>query len=170
MIAAAMVSDINLGMSLRLIWFLIGGMLVIIPFFIRRLISCKWLQMQRFGRFLKPFAPAGKSSLNEFLLSLGIWITIASMFFCVVQAIHLIISFGGIWLLLTIQLPLQMIPIQGLANTGNHEAGWIATLSLLGISVPEAAEFAVTSHIIVLCYVLFLGTVPLFLKPKKQPD
>jgi uncharacterized membrane protein YbhN (UPF0104 family) len=170
MIAAAMVSGINIRMSLRLIWVLIGGVLVITPFFIHHLIRCNWLQTQRFGRYLKPFTEGGKFSLNEFLLSLGIWASIASVFFCVATAIHLPISFGGVLLLLTIQLPLQLIPIQGLANTGNHEAGWIATLSLLGIPVAIAAEFAVTSHIIILCYVLCLGTVPLFIKPRKQPE
>jgi hypothetical protein len=167
---AAMLSDINLGMSLRLIWILIGGMMAITPFIIRRLMTGNWLQTKRFGHLLKPFAEAGRFSIYELLISLWIWTAITSVFFCVARAINLPISFGGIWLLLTIQLPLQMLPIQGLANTGNHEGAWIVTLSLLGIPVSTAAEFAFTSHIIILFYVLVLGTVPLFTGSKKQPD
>jgi uncharacterized membrane protein YbhN (UPF0104 family) len=170
MIAAALMSDIRMRISLRVAWILIGCFLFTIPLVVHRVMTCKWMQSQRFGGFLKPFVEVGKFSANEYLLSLGIWTSIASMFFCVAKAVNLHISFGEIWLLLSIQLPLQMIPIQGLANTGNHEAGWIAALSLIGIPVATAAKFAVTSHIIILCYVLLLGIVPLFVNPKNQID
>ena len=157
MLVAASSFDIPLALSFRLIWFIVGCVLVIVPFLLRRLIASKWLQSQRFGGILKPFTQAGGFSIIEFLLSLAIWIAVGSVFFCVVKAINLPIGFGGIWLLISIQLPLQMIPVQGVANTGNHEGGWIAALTLLGIPLSQSAEFAVTSHVIILFYVLALG-------------
>ena len=60
------------------------------------------------------------------------------MFYCIVKAINLPIGLGDIWLIITIQLPLQMIPVQGIANTGNHEGGWIAALVLIGIPFAKA--------------------------------
>jgi uncharacterized membrane protein YbhN (UPF0104 family) len=161
MLSASIGCDIDLGLSLRVLWFGIGVLLVIVPFLLRRLITSNWFQLNRFGRHLKPFLLVGRFSIIELFLSLGIWIAIAGVLFCVVRAIKLPIGFGGVWLLITIQLPLQLIPVQGLANTGNHEGAWIAALSLLGIPLMQAAEFAVTSHVIILFYVLVLGTVPL---------
>jgi hypothetical protein len=52
---------------------------------------------------------------------------------------------------------LQLIPVQGFANAGNHEGGWIAALAILGVPVSEGLEFALTSHAIILLYVLLLG-------------
>ncbi|MFZ2632132.1 MAG: lysylphosphatidylglycerol synthase transmembrane domain-containing protein [Desulfosalsimonadaceae bacterium] len=161
MLAASTISEIDLAISLRLLWFAIGGILLIVPFLLRRMIASHWFQSQRFGRLLKPFAQAGKFNIIECLLSLGIWAAVASVFFCVARAINLPIGFGGILLVISIQLPLQIIPVQGVANTGNHEGGWIAALALLGVPLSQSAEFAVTSHIIILLYVLALGVVSL---------
>jgi uncharacterized membrane protein YbhN (UPF0104 family) len=165
MLVAATLSDISLALPLRLLWFAIGGALAIAPFLLRRLLAGNWFQSQRFGRLLRPFALAGKFRVIDCLLSLGIWTAVASVFFCVVRAINLPIGFSGVLLVITIQLPLQVIPVQGVANTGNHEGGWIAALSLLGIPFSRSAEFAVTSHVIILFYVLVLGVVTLFVRP-----
>ena len=62
---------------------------------------------------------------------------------------------------LNTQLPLQLIPIQGFANSGNHEGGWIAGLALLGIPTSEAVDFSLTSHALLIIYVLALGIVAL---------
>jgi len=161
MLSASIGYDIDLGLSLRLLWFGIGALLVIVPFLLRRLITSHWFQLNRYGQYLKPFLLEGRFSIIELFLSLGIWIAIACVLFCVVNAINLPIGFWGGVLLITIQLPLQMIPIQGFANTGNHEGAWIAALSLLGIPLIQAVEFAVTSHVIILFYVLVLGIIPL---------
>jgi len=167
MLLAATLFDIALDLSLRLLWFAIGGCLVLGPFMLRGLMAGNWIQSKRFGRFLKPFAMAGKFKIRECAMSLGIWIAVAGVFFCVVRAINLPIGFGGILLLISIQLPLQVLPVQGIANTGNHEGGWIAALSLLGVSLSQSVEFAVTSHIIILFYVLALGVFTLVIGPKR---
>lgn len=101
------------------------------------------------------------------MVSLLIWVSISSVLFCVIRAVNLPLGFGAAFILITIQLPLQLIPVQGLANTGNHEGAWIAALSLLGIPLKQAAEFAVTSHVIILFYVLVVGIVTVVTIPAK---
>jgi hypothetical protein len=66
-----------------------------------------------------------------------------------------------VWLLISLQLPLQLIPVQGVANAGNHEGGWVAGLLIVGFSAQQAVEFALTSHVILISYVLVLGLVGL---------
>ena len=56
---------------------------------------------------------------------------------------------------------MQLIPVQGFGNSGNHEGGWVAALVLMGFQPDEALRFALTSHAVVLVYVLILGVVAL---------
>lgn len=168
MITAAIFSKISLPIGFRAIWIVSGGTLLLFPFFARRLVSGKHLNSLRFGRFFKFFSQAGKFRVAESLLSFGIWITIAFVLFCVIRAVNLPLGFGGVLLLISLQLPLQILPVQGFANTGNHEGGWVAVLLLLGIPLGEAAEFAVASHVIILFYVLVLGIYPLVIDPTNK--
>ena len=100
-------------------------------------------------------------SLSEMAVSLGIWAAVAGVFFFVAQSIGLSISLVQVWLLISLQLPLQLIPVQGVANAGNHEGGWVAGLLIVGFSAQQAVEFALTSHVILISYVLVLGLVGL---------
>ena len=87
---------------------------------------------------------------------MSIWAAVGSCFYCTIKAVGLSLGIGEVWLLISINLPLQLIPIQGFANTGNHEAGWVGALALLGISANEGLRFALTSHALLLSYVLAL--------------
>jgi uncharacterized membrane protein YbhN (UPF0104 family) len=98
-------------------------------------------------------------SLSEMAVSLCIWAAVAGVFFFVAQSIGLSISLVQVWLLISLQLPLQLIPVQGVANAGNHEGGWVAGLLIVGFSAQQAVEFALTSHVILISYVLVLGLV-----------
>jgi hypothetical protein len=100
-------------------------------------------------------------SLSEMAVSLGIWAAVAGVFFFIAQSIGLSISLVQVWLLISLQLPLQLIPVQGVANAGNHEGGWVAGLLIVGFSAQQAVEFALTSHVILISYVLVLGLVGL---------
>jgi len=101
------------------------------------------------------------SSINykEILNSLGIWAALGACFYCTARAVGLCIGMWDIWLLISIQLPLQLIPVQGFANTGNHEGGWVAGLALLGIPSSIGIEFALTSHALLFCYILMLALI-----------
>ena len=168
MILAALFSRLTLPGMFSLIWIVSGTGLILFPLIFQNLISKKYFQLFKFKSFFKYFCQAGKFKFPEILLSLGIWISIACVIFCVVRAVNLSIGFGGALLLISLQLPLQLLPIQGFANTGNHEGGWVAALSILGIPIAQAAEFAVASHLIILFYVLSLGIVPLLLASYKK--
>jgi uncharacterized membrane protein YbhN (UPF0104 family) len=172
MLTAATIFDVSLALSLRIIWLAAGCILLVAPFVVRRLIASDWFQIRQFGKYLKFFAISGGFRFVEVIISLWIWMAVAGMFYCIVKAINLPIGLGDIWLIITIQLPLQMIPVQGIANTGNHEGGWIAALVLIGIPFSKAAEFAVISHIVILFYVLALGAVafimPIYTKTMTQ--
>ena len=71
------------------------------------------------------------------------------------------ISPSDIAFLIAIQLLMQLMPIQGFANSGNHESSWAAALMLLGFPADLSLKFALTSHAIILIYVLILGLLAL---------
>ena len=71
--------------------------------------------------------------------------------------------------MVSIQLPLQILPVQGIAQAGNHEGGWVAGLALLGIPPAEGLNFALTSHALILVNILALGPVALLARKKTAP-
>ncbi len=89
--------------------------------------------------------------------SLAIWFAVGACFYCTVKAVGLGLSIGEVWVLVSIQLPLQLIPLQGFANAGNHEVGWVIALALFGISYSDSLKFAITSHALLMGYVIALG-------------
>jgi uncharacterized membrane protein YbhN (UPF0104 family) len=102
--------------------------------------------------------------IQGMILSFGIWACVGACFYCTAQAIGLPLKFMEVWLLISIQLPLQMIPLQGVANAGNHEGGWVAGLALLGIPAEQGLSFALLSHALLLIYVLTLGPLAYLIK------
>lgn len=110
----------------------------------------------------------GYPKLLELLLSFFIWLLTGSTLYCVAKALSLPLSFEAVWLIIALQLPLQLLPVQGLANAGNHELGWIGALSLLGISTQSAVNYALSSHIILILYVIILGGVSASLPPYRK--
>jgi len=97
----------------------------------------------------------------ELIMSIGVWSALGTCFYCIAHAVGLSIEFGVIWLVIVVQLPLQLIPIQGIANSGNHEGGWVAALMLVGVGADAAVEFALASHAVLLLYVLIIGCLAL---------
>ena len=105
---------------------------------------------------------------REVLVSLFLWFWTGCTIFCVIQSLSIPLDFMDVWFLAAIQLPLQLFPLQGLANAGNHEAGWLAALSLLGITPAEGLPLSMASHVILICYVAVLGSLALML-PSPYP-
>jgi hypothetical protein len=105
----------------------------------------------------------------EILQSLAIWLTIGGFLFCATRAVGLELKIGEAWFLVSIQLPLQILPVQGIAQAGNHEGGWVAGLALLGIPPAEGLNFALTSHALILVNILALGPVALLARKKTAP-
>lgn len=95
----------------------------------------------------------------EFYLTLLIWTSLFLSQFCMIRSIGLDLSVSEVLFILTIQFPMQLIPIQGFANSGNHEGGWVAALVLMGFSASDAMAKALASHCVLIVYVLGLGLV-----------
>lgn len=161
-LGAVILEEVTLPTAIRIVWLLVGIVMLIAPSITYWLaIKGRLSPYPFFKKMVGLFDPERFRPL-ELLVSLGIWAAVAGVFFCVAQAIGLPIRFVQVWLLITLQLPLQLVPIQGIANAGNHEAGWVAGLVLVGFSTSQAMAFALTSHAILLLYVIALGPVALF--------
>ena len=111
-------------------------------------------------------AVAEYSTFNktEILLSVTIWIASAATLWSIAAAMHLSLSMDELLFLVAIQLVMQLFPVQGFANSGNHESGWIAAMMLMGFPADISLQFALASHAIVLVFVLFLGFMALVLR------
>ncbi len=111
-------------------------------------------------KFLEKFSSVNKGGLppaSALLSSVAVWAMVGMGFYAAARAAGLNLELGEAWFVVTVQLPLQLMPIQGIANSGNHEAGWMAALSLLGYSAGSALDFALVTHALLTVYVLALG-------------
>ena len=160
-ILAALMADVELTWATRLVWFAMGVLMTFAPIVLRLLSTAVNMSHHRWLRGMSRFVIRDTVNPFEIATSLAIWLTIACCFYFAARAIDLPLSPTQVWLLVTLQLPLQMIPIQGFANAGNHEGGWVAGLVLLGVPASAAIEIALTSHAILLAYVLVLGPAAL---------
>lgn len=146
---------------------LITAILLGAPIFIRQIIlKSRRIKKVWFKLFAKDVVQH-PMSLRDSSLSMLIWFWTGCTLFSATQAISIPIDFLDIWFLVAIQLPLQLLPIQGIANSGNHEIGWVTGLVLLGNTAEEGLKFALASHSILILYVITLGAIG-FLLPKKR--
>ena len=151
----------------QFIWFL-AGMLMTSSFFIySKLGAGGSLLLKRFFSFGDPYNEMFNFKFNEFFYSFLIWLSVFSSQYCMIQSIGLDLSFSEVVFLSTIQFPLQLLPIQGVANSGNHEGAWVTALVLMGFKADSALSFALASHGVLIVYVLLLGIVALFTGNKK---
>jgi hypothetical protein len=164
LIASSLV-DIALPTALRKAWIIAGLGLIGLPLGIRLVAGITNRSANRILQQLASWGAIGALGKTELVISFGIWAAVGACFYCTTRSINLPLGFSGIWLLITIQLPLQLIPLQGIANAGNHEGGWVTALALLGVPTTEALNYALLSHALLLLYVLSLGPVALFLRP-----
>jgi len=146
---------------LRTAMFGIGVLMLAAPLLLSRLLLKVSPRSGRIQGFAYRLGQVGALRLVEVAESIGIWSALGACIFCIARAMGLSLDGGGVILLIGIQMPLQFLPVQGVANTGNHEGGWIAGLTLLGYSASAALNWALTSHLIFLLYVLAIGPITL---------
>lgn len=160
-IIVALLTDISLPTAIRVGWLMVGGGMLVAPAVIKRLAVAGSVTRISFVKKLSGLMDLEPMNAREWLISLMIWFAVAGVIFCAAQAVGLDIDLKNVWLLITLQLPLQLIPVQGIANAGNHEGGWVAGLMMLGFSAQQSLEFALISHFILIFYVLVLGPIGL---------
>lgn len=167
MICAAVLTRVPISSMLRLGWMGVGFAMTISPVIISWLISSGARKTSSsFRKFVLQFQTVSSINRYEVILSLGIWMAIGGCLFCAARAVGLPLGPGDAVFLISVQFPLQLIPIQGFANAGNHEAGWITALSILGIPASSGLVFALASHALVFLYVMSLGGFSLFIRQR----
>jgi uncharacterized protein (TIRG00374 family) len=91
------------------------------------------------------------------LLTIFIWLSVYTNFYFLILAMGFRLSYLHVVIVSIIMVPLTLLPLQGLANLGTHELGWVVGLTLVGYKLDEALLIAVGSHFILLIFVLVLG-------------
>lgn len=121
----------------------------------------KQIGMDRQSHFQKnnklKFSRSLKNSSDTICVTVAIWVFMYAGQLCVVRAMGLDLTLSEILFISAIQFPLQLMPVQGLANTGNHEGGWVTAMALMEFSTAQGLEYALVSHGILIVYVGFLG-------------
>ncbi len=98
-----------------------------------------------------------REHMRLLLLTLAIWLCIYTNFYLIVLSIGYQLNYFQIIVISIIMIPLTLLPFQGFANLGTHEIGWVAAFSIFGQPENIALNTAISSHIILLFFVLLLG-------------
>lgn len=94
-----------------------------------------------------------------FGLTVAIWLCVYAYVYLVITSFGTSITLLGAVLVVLFMVPTRLFPIQGVGNFGSHEVGWSAALLLLGLSHERALAVALSSHIVILVYILVLVVV-----------
>lgn len=153
--------------NLNTVFVFMGVAMVLMPFGLLYLLKHTDKYKVSFVRRYINDQALSASSVNEVLMSVNIWFWTGCTFFCVIKAVGISLKLVDAWLMAAIQLPLQLLPIQGLANSGNHEVGWVAGLTLFGFDRDVAFSASIASHLLLMGYVLALGVAGVIVQYKK---
>lgn len=98
-----------------------------------------------------------KAHFRLLLITLAIWVCVYTNYYLIVIGMGYKITYFQIVVVSIIMIPMTILPIQGFANFGTHEIGWVVAFSLFGQPRDVALSIAFSSHIILLFSVLLLG-------------
>jgi uncharacterized membrane protein YbhN (UPF0104 family) len=96
------------------------------------------------------------------VITVGIWFCVYSNFYFAAQSMGLPISFYHIAIISIVMIPLTLLPLQGFANIGTHEVGWVSVLVAFNYPYETALAIATGSHFILLISVLVSGGAAFF--------
>ena len=91
------------------------------------------------------------------LNTIGILICVNLNFYLITLALGYSFNFFQIIVVSIIMVPVTLFRIQGFANLGAHELGWVTAFTLFGYPYLDALNIAVSSHIVYVFFVLLLG-------------
>lgn len=105
-------------------------------------------------------------TIDERRLYLRLWLVTCAIWGCVLFNYYFITAslgfdptFSQMVVVSLIIVPLTLIPIQGIANVGTHEAAWVAAFTMFGYSLESSLTIAVTSHMVMFAMFVLLGIV-----------
>jgi uncharacterized protein (TIRG00374 family) len=94
---------------------------------------------------------------KTFLTTAAIWLCVYLNFYLIVTALGFETTLSEVALVSILLVPLTLIPVQGLANVGSHEVAWVSIFTLFGHSIDTSLSVAVTTHVVLLVFVMILG-------------
>jgi uncharacterized protein (TIRG00374 family) len=92
-----------------------------------------------------------------FLVTIAIWLCVQINLYFIVRGLGEPLNFLQIVTITIIMVPMTLLPLQGFADLGTHEIGWTVAFALFGFPEATALAIAVSSHIVLLLFVLLLG-------------
>ncbi len=152
------------------------GLLYAYPFADTSASKAKLTAVSRFNQFLRRTAHHLSTSLRPaklprlILLSSGVWFCIALNFHLIAHASGFDSPFFAAFAITLLMIPLSMIPAQGFANLGTHEAAWISVLAGMGLGLDAASRIALLTHLVLFLYVVLLGLMGLALVNLKSAE
>jgi uncharacterized protein (TIRG00374 family) len=91
--------------------------------------------------------------------TIAIWLCVYANFYFIAAGLGHWLELGHVVVLSVLMIPLTLFPVQGVANFGSHEAGWVAAFAIFGYPPEQALAVAIGSHAVLLLEVLLLGFV-----------
>jgi len=115
------------------------------------------------------FKKIGRGKTVEiFLISMGIWLSLYSVNYILVNAMGINLTFCVVLLGSTFLVFTTVLPIQGMGGFGTYESAWTIAFISLGITKQVAITSGFGIHILCVSYFLILGSFGLLrLKFKK---
>lgn len=92
-------------------------------------------------------------------LTLGVWLCVQTNFYLITLGLGVQLSFFQVVVISLIMVPLTLLPLQGFANLGTHEIGWVAAFRVFAMPQDTALNLAVGTHFILLVFILLLGGI-----------
>lgn len=80
--------------------------------------------------------------------SLLMWIAMYLQHYSFIVALGFPLSATDVLWIQILLVPIQLLPVRGLADLGTHEAGWFVGAALVGLSGTAAAELAIGTHLL----------------------
>ena len=98
-----------------------------------------------------------KQILSVSLLTVGIWLCVYTNLYLILLSLGHRLNYFQVIVISLVTVPISLLPIRGFANLGTHEASWIPAFMLFGETDQSALAIAVSSHAILLVFILLLG-------------
>lgn len=153
--------------TIQIVWFISGFFLVISWIVFQKLGNISTYLLKKKFKYEFDVSIIFKFQWMEFFVTFLIWMGVYASQYCMIRSIGVDLGLPEIIFLSAIQLPLQMLPVQGLANSGNHEGGWVISLVLMGFNAQDALKYALASHGVLVGYVALIGLLAVLMGNQK---
>lgn len=131
-----------------------GFILAVIALLVVSLVFVSWLVSTRFEAL-----KGTRERLLFVVFSLFIWCFVLLMNYLLAKSLGASLGFPNLVLLLLVSTFAYAIPVQGLAGLGAHQLAWFFTLREAGITKDLSLAISLSSHVVVVIWVLGLAVI-----------